>query len=80
MNEMKEALECMNRVCEIAMDMGDDYLDHLWQEVEQIPDTEEITLPAGTLKSLCRTCRALEAYIVGDMDGVRRYLEVKQLI
>ena len=80
MNELKEALDCMNRVYEIAMDMGDDYLDYLWQEVEKVPDEEEITLTAGALKSLFRTCRALEAYIMNDMDGVRHYLETKQLI
>lgn len=80
MNELKEALDCMNRVCEIAMDIGDDYLDYLWEEVEKVPDEEEITLTAGALKSLFRTYRALEAYVMNDMDGVRHYLETKQLI
>jgi hypothetical protein len=80
MNELEEALNCMDRVCEIAMDMGDDYLDYLWQEVEKVPDEEEITLTAGALKSFFRTHRALEAYVMNDMDGVRHYLETKQLI
>lgn len=80
MNTIKEALDCMDRVCEIAMDLGNDYLDLLWQEIETTPDDTPITVSAGSLKSLFRTHMALESYIMNDMDGVRHYLEVKNLI
>lgn len=80
MNTIKEALDCMDRVCEIAMDLGNDYLDLLWQEIETVPDDTPITIPAGSLKSFFRTYMALESYIMNDMDGVRHYLETKNLI
>ena len=80
MNTIKEALDCMDRVCEITMDLGNDYLDLLWQEIEVTPDDAPITVSAGSLKSLFRTYMALESYIMNDMDGVRHYLETKNLI
>ena len=80
MNTIKEALDCMDRVCEIAMDLGNDYLDLLWQEIETTPDDTPITVFAGSLKSLFRTHMALESYIMNDMDGVRHYLETRNLI
>lgn len=80
MTNIKEALKCMDRVCEIAMDLGNNYLESLWQEIENTPDDTPITVPAGALKSLFRTYMALESYIMNDMDGVRHYLETKNLI
>ena len=80
MNTINEALKCMDRVCEIAMDLGNDYLDLLWQEIENTPDDTPITLSAGSLKSFFRTYMTLESYIMNDMDGVRHYLETKNLI
>lgn len=80
MNTIKEALNCMDRVCEIAMGLGNDYLDLLWQEIETTPDDTPITVSAGSLKSFFRTYMALESYIMNDMDGVRHYLEIRNLI
>lgn len=80
MNTIKEALNCMDRVCEIAADLGNDYLESLWQEIETAPDDTPVTISAGSLKSFFHTYMVLESYIVNDMDGIRRYLEVKNLI
>jgi hypothetical protein len=80
MNTIKEALNCMDRVCEIAMDPGDDYLDLLWQEIETTPDDTPITIPAGNLKSFFHAYMMLESYLMEDIDGVRRYFEIKNLI
>lgn len=76
----EQALESMEKVYEIAMSMGSDYIEYLWDEVRQIPDDEEITLAAGTLKSFIETTLAFQAYVMNDIEKVRNYLQRKNLI
>lgn len=76
----EQALESMEKVYEIAMSMGSDYLDYLWDEIKQIPDDEEITLEAGTLKRFIETTLAFQAYVMNDIEKVRNYLQRRELI
>ena len=75
-----QASENMEKVYEIAISMGSDYLEYLWDEVRQIPDDEEITLAAGTLKRFIETTLAFQAYVMNDIEKVRDYLQRKNLI
>ena len=74
------ASESMEKVYEIAISMGSDYLEYLWDEIKQIPDDEEITLEAGTLKRFIETTMAFQAYVMNDIEKVRNYLQRKELI
>ena len=75
-----QASENMEKVYEIAIAMGSDYLDYLWDEIKQIPDGEEVALKAGTLKRFIETTQAFQAYVMNDIEKVRNYLQRKELI
>lgn len=76
----EQASENMEKVYEIAMSMGSDYLDYLLDEIKQIPDDEEITLEVGTLKRFIETTLAFQAYVMNDIEKVRNYLQRRELI
>lgn len=70
----------MNKLLDQMKDIIDarySYLDDMWDEIQKMPDDEQITLSAGTLKRFCRTYNALLSYLNKDMDKVAEYLDGK---
>ena len=71
----KEMLKHLDEAWRISSNLNRDYLEFLMDEVNEVPDDAEITVLAGPLKSLFRTCIAADAFIAQDFDRVRYYFE-----
>jgi hypothetical protein len=79
MEKLNTALNHINEAYDIMSAAGSP-IEALWNEIENIPDDELVNVSAGTLKNLMRQHMAYGAYIMGNMDGVRQYLQMKNLI
>ena len=55
-------------------------LEIMLAEFDNYDDDELVSVSAGSLRGLCDTCIHLIAYICGDMERVKGYLERKNLI
>ena len=63
-----------------ALDLAWEVMDDLFEEAMETPDDEIVTIPAGKLKKLMRQHAALTAYMVNDVDAIKRYLIQEKLI
>lgn len=75
MNNTTEIMKHLNKAWDLSYSLNRDYLDYLMKEIEEVSDDEQITVSAGSLKSLFRTCIAADAFISQDLDRVRYYFE-----
>lgn len=63
-----------------ALELAWEVMDDLFEEAMETPDDEIVTMPAGKLKKLMRQHAALTAYMVNDVDAIKRYLIQEKLI
>lgn len=70
----------MNNAIEQLNEVNFKNLEDMLLEIEALSNEESITLPADSLKQLCRSYIAAIAYITGNLEHVKQYLENNKLL
>lgn len=70
----------MNTIIEQLNEVHFKAIEDMMLEIEAVSDEETITLPAGSLKQFLRSYTAALAYITGNLEYVKQYLENNNLL